>query len=123
MKIVKSHVMKPKKIGHKRNINKKIKRKGEKHRFFKMSSDIFITLDKTKEDIEKKGILKRIFRDGIKIAFVPIIAIMSLFTQHTFDNSGLDVAKSNNDIIVIGLIIIIIGLITERIYFQKKKKG
>jgi len=44
--------------------NKQIIRKGEKHRFFKMNSDIFVILDKTKEEIEKKGILKKIFKDG-----------------------------------------------------------
>jgi len=117
------HLKKMEELGLLDITKKRIIKKGQEHRFFKMSTDIFITLNNTKEEVKEKGILKKIFKDGIKFAFVPIIAIMSLFTQHSFDNSGLDVAKSNNDIIVIGLIIIIIGLITERIYFQKKKKG
>ena len=103
--------------------HKQIVKKGVDHKYYKMMPNIFVTSIQSKKEIHENGFLKKFFKEGIKFSFIPIIAIMSLFTQHTFDNSGLDVAKSNNDVIIIGLIIIIIGLIAERIYFQKKKKG
>lgn len=56
---------------------KRIIRKGQEHRFFKMSSDIFIILNNTKEEVKEKGILKRIFRDGIKFACIGIIGLSS----------------------------------------------
>ncbi len=64
------HLKKLESLGLLEITDKKIKRKGEKHRFFKMNSDLFITLDKTKEEIEKKEITKKIFKDGIKFTTV-----------------------------------------------------
>ena len=71
------HLKKLAELGLLEITEKKIKRKGENHRFFRITSDIFVTLDKTKEEVEKKGILKRIFRDAIKFASIPLIGIIS----------------------------------------------
>jgi len=73
------HLRKLEKLGLLEIVNKKIKRKGEKHRFFKMNSDIFVTLDKTKEDIEKKGILKKIFREGLKFTVLGVSSLLAFF--------------------------------------------
>lgn len=64
------HLKKMEALGLLEITNKKIKRKGEKHRFFKINSSIFVILDKTKEEIEKNGILKKIFKDGVEITLV-----------------------------------------------------
>ena len=64
------HLKKLKALGLLEITNKQIIRKGEKHRFFKMNSDIFVILDKTKGEIEEKGILKKTFKDGIEFALV-----------------------------------------------------
>ncbi len=64
------HLKKLEELGMLEITNKKIKRKGIDHRFFKISSDIFVKLDKTREELDKKGILKKIFRDGIKFGAI-----------------------------------------------------
>lgn len=69
------HLKKMENLGLLNITNKKIIRKGQEHRFFKMSTDIFITLDKTKEEIKEKGILERIFRDGIKFTSIGIATV------------------------------------------------
>jgi len=69
------HLKKMDSLGLVEITEKKIKRKGEKHRFFKIDSDIFVTLNKTKDEVEEKGILKRIFRDGIKFASIGIATV------------------------------------------------
>lgn len=111
--------------------NKKIKRKGQEHRFFKIDSDIFVTVDKTKEELKEKGFLKRIFRDGIKFVVIGLAAIISFFT---YDISETEVKWSgvygNHDVVdgislEIPLLVIIIGLVIERIYsyIKNKKRG
>lgn len=64
------HLKKMEALGLLEITHKQIIRKGDKHRFFKMNSDIFVILDKTKEEIEKKGILKNTFKDGLEFALV-----------------------------------------------------
>jgi len=82
------HLRKLEELGLVEIENKKIKRKGEKHRFFKMNSDIFITLDKDKEDIKKKGILMKIFREGIKFAVIGIAVISTWLSMRTKEQSS-----------------------------------
>ncbi len=50
--------------------NKKIKRKGVKHRFFKINTDIFVTLGKTREMDKAKGAAKKKFKE--KVVFIRI---------------------------------------------------
>jgi len=64
------HLKKMEALGLLEITNKQIIRKGDKHRFFKMNSDIFVILDKTKGEIEKKGILKKTFKDAVEFALV-----------------------------------------------------
>jgi len=70
------HLKKIEALGLVEITNKKIVRKGIDRRFFEIKSDIFISkLDK--EKAEKDGILKRIFKDGIKFASISIIGLSS----------------------------------------------
>jgi len=105
--------------------DKKIKRKGEKHRFFKINFDIFITLDKNKEDIEKKGILTRIFKEGIKFAVIGILTF-SVFMITDFKNiynpEGVSYALTFPSY-VMPLSVLVIGLIIERILSRKKGRN
>jgi len=59
--------------------SKKIKRKGVEHRFFKINSEIFITVNKDKAEIESQGLLSRIFKDGIKFVGIGIAGMITLF--------------------------------------------
>ncbi len=45
--------------------NKKIKRKGEKHRFFKINIDIFVTLGKTREMEKEKEAQKKKIKERV----------------------------------------------------------
>lgn len=120
------HLKKMEALGLLEITDKKIKRKGENHRFFKMNFDIFITLDNTKENINKKGILKRIFRDSVKFTVLVSVSIMSYFlTRGTGKSELIDLSKGEipdpNTIspLILPLIIIIIGLLI--FYFRKQK--
>lgn len=77
------HLKKLEDLGLLEITEKKIKRKGIEHRFFKIKSNIFVVLDNTKEEIKEKGFLQRIFRDGIKFASVGIIGAASWFGTQT----------------------------------------
>ena len=83
------HLRKLEEIGLLEIIDKKIKRKGGKHRFFKMNSDIFVTVNKTKKEVEEKGILKRIFRDEIKLMMIGLTILSSWFlSKQVYENDG-----------------------------------
>lgn len=69
------HLKKMEDLGMLTIINKKIKRKGEEHRFFRINSNILVIVDLNKQEIEEKGLLKRLFKDGIKFASLSIAAI------------------------------------------------
>ena len=123
------HLRKLEELGLLEIENKKIKRKGEEHRFFKMNSDIFITLDKNKEDVAKKGILSRIFREGIKFTLIGIVAFSSSFIKLPTDQKiidpvpfGVEPINTVPDFFLLPLIVLIIGLIIERAWFGLKKR-
>jgi len=117
------HLKKMEELGMVTITEKKIKRKGQEHRFFKINSDIFVTINKTKEDIEKQGILKRIFRDGIKFAVIGFIGILSWVHMTT---THIEYVENSTDYTyTTPLLIIVIGLIVVRIWekYEKKNKG
>jgi len=76
---------------------KKITKKGQKHKFLKISSDLFITVDKTKEEIEKTGLLKRIFKEGIKIGGIGIASIITLFLSN-YDPNKQEINRGSSEI-------------------------
>lgn len=56
---------------------KKIKRKGTTHRFFKMNYDIFISFDKNKAEINEKGIFKKFFKEGRKFTTLGLMFMVA----------------------------------------------
>jgi len=115
------HLKKMEALGLLNITDKKIKRKGEKHRFFTMNFDIFVTLDKSKEDLDKKGILKRIFREGIKFTSIGIASFLVYNRIDTESTWG-----GTNDVQGISLeipfLIVIIGLIIL-LFLKKNRKN
>ena len=108
--------------------NKKIKRKGQEHRFFKINSDIFVTIDKTKEEIKETGFLKKIFKESIKFSSIIMSAIFSYFlldTKYPLSPNEPDIAivpqSGTVDPLIYSLIIVILGLLV--LYFLKIKKN
>lgn len=124
------HLKKLEQIGVLEINHKQIVKKGNHHRYFRMMPGLFITPNETKENLDKKGILKKIFKDGIKFASIGIAGMITWFIS-TFDftppgewNAG-EQLYYNTDLspLVITLIVILIGLIVERIFSIIKKKG
>ena len=107
--------------------DRKIKRKGIEHRFFKINANIFVTVNKNKEEVEKEGLLKRIFKDGLKFASIGIAGLIMWSLDITNYSTSKEVypvpfgQNPINDPLVPTLIIIIIGLVIERIFYERKK--
>lgn len=122
------HLKKMEELGMLEITNKKIKRKGQEHRFFKIHYDIFVSIDKTKEDIGKKATLKKIFRESVKFVAIGLAAIISFFTYDPIETKAKWSGAYGDYNIVedvsleIPLLIIIIGLVIERIYSYTKNK-
>lgn len=125
--------------------NKKLIRKGIKHKHYKMIPNIFIAISKTQKEIHETGFLKRIFKDSVKFAVIGLCAAASWFlSQPTIlplDSNGENTGSVTLDKtqpsfietllefepLTIVLLIIIIGITLERIlnYLinKRKKKG
>lgn len=73
------HLKKLEELGMLGTTNKRIVKQGNEHKYFKINSNLFLSLNHTKEELEKKGILKKFFREGLKISVVSITAISSWF--------------------------------------------
>lgn len=118
------HLKKMEELGLLNITNKKIIKKGQEHRFFKMNSDIFITLNNTKIEVKEKGILTRIFKEGVKFASISIGGVISYFmVKQSFVTQVYKYPRTENmaefDLLIIPLIVVIIGLLV--IYFLKNK--
>ncbi len=117
------HLQKMEAIGLLEITNKKITRKGEEHRFFRIPQGMVIVPNE-KIIIKKNRFLKKIFRAGIKFASIGLAGIVSFFISNsllTIDKWSSPYQSNSEEIltsVIIGLIVIIIGLI---IYIKLKK--
>ena len=85
------HIQKLEKLNLLEITEKPISKKTKNHRFFRITSDIFMEF--TKEDDNK---LKQIFKDGIKLASVAVSGMVSLLILNHNPNKILR-ANSNED--------------------------
>lgn len=119
------HLKKMESLGLLEITHKKIIKKGEKHRFFKMNTNIFVTLNNTKEEVKEKGILKKIFRDGLKFYIIGIITL-SVFVitdmKNYYNPNDISYASIMPELIA-PLTVLSIGLIIERVLSRKKRKN
>lgn len=129
--LVEYHLKKLEKLGLVTITNKKLIKGGVLHKSYKINADGIFIMFNTKEEIKEKGILKKIFREGVKFASIGIAGYFVYLTDiFNFSNSdkvyGIPFGQQTLliDPIIPGLIVIINGLIIERlISFKKKKKG
>ena len=94
------HLKKMEDLGMLTITNKKIKRKGLEHRFFKINSNILVVIDQNKAEIEAKGFLNKIFKDGVKFSAM-IVATVSTWlsasnTNREKTSAGIVDSYSNN---------------------------
>lgn len=125
------HLKKLEDLGLLEIAEKKIKRKGINHRFFKIKSNIFVVIDNDKKEIEEKGLMKKIFQEGIKFAGIGTAFVFSFMMNVKYNSTinypvPFETYVNNNfddlTVYVIPLIIVIIGLVIERILFGIKKR-
>ena len=101
---------------------KPIAKKGNDHNFYEFAHDIFLSA------IPEENKLKRIFKETVKFASIGIASLFSFVFSlksgekwsTSYDNSSLsyDVLES----IIFGLVVIIIGLILDKIHSWLKNK-
>ena len=106
---------------------KKIIRKGVERNYYKMNPYFFLAPNKTMDEIKEKGILKKIFKEGVKFASIGIAFLISLFftsssNHKEYDPNYITPQVGTTDPFVFPLVIVIIGLIIL-IFFEKRKKG
>ena len=77
LNLVSHHLEKMESIGLVETSYKKIVRKGEDHKFLRINPKIFLMPNHSEKEIKEKGILKRIFKDGIKFASVGIATVIT----------------------------------------------
>ena len=66
------HLKKLEELGVLEITHKQIVKKGNDHRYFRMVPGLFLAPSKSKEEIEKSGFLKKIFKEGIKFSSILI---------------------------------------------------
>ncbi len=121
------HLKKMEELGLVEITYKPIIRKGNDHRYFKITSALFVLPNQTKEDVQEKGILRSIFKDGVKFTSIGIAAFIvwinerrrsgiSEFSDYVETGDVPDIGDMQN--LVFPLIVIIIGLV---IYIIKDK--
>jgi len=125
------HLKKLEELGLLELNRKKIVKKGNDHRFFRMKSNIFIFPNNSKEEIEEKGLLQRIFKESVKFASIGIAAVAVWFTDIANYGKTKEVypvpfgETLPSDPLVPALLVVICGLVMERIFglVKKKKRG
>ena len=124
--LIEHHLKKLEKLGLVKITNRKLIKKGVPHKTYKITADgIFLMLNTTDEEVKKSGVLKGMFREGIKFASIGIVSLVTWFLNKNIiltDNNIWSYPYTINNHITIPLIVIIIGLFV--VYFlEKKKKG
>ena len=110
------HLQKLEKLGLVEVRNKKIVKKGNEHRHFKMIPNLFIVPNYNEERRDKKEIFKNFFKDGLRYCSIVIVASLLYLYQ---SNDGLDI---KHDDYFYPLVVIIVGLIIEIIIVKKRKR-
>lgn len=106
------HLQKMEVIGLLEITKKKIAREGETHRFFKIPSGMLIFPKQSEEEVNN-GVLKKIFKRGIKFAIIGFVAVFSwVYIQNSPTIYSENVKDYN---FTIPLAVILIGLLIEKI--------
>lgn len=111
------HLKKLRALGLLQITNKKIVRKGNDHKYFKIIPNMFITLNKQNEQT-KKNHLKRIFRSTVRFS-----AIIASIGFAAFYYEFLSIRTSETNSLAIPLIILLIGFVIHTILHSFPRKG
>lgn len=87
--LISHHLKKMEELGLLSINKKKIIKKGQMHKYYKMSPGIFLLPNHAKDNVHDTGILKKIFRDGIKFASIAIVSFI-IWTQTKVTKNSID---------------------------------
>lgn len=121
------HLNKMKEIGIVETNHKKISRKGNDHKHYRVIPGLFVMPNETKEEIQQKDTLKKIFRESIKLGGLVIISSIIFFISggsskseiHDIINAKIPDPTQISPLII-PLLIMIFGLLF--FYFSKGKR-
>lgn len=121
------HLKKLEELGLLEITQKKIVKNGHNHRCFRMVPNLFLSPNHRSENIQQNGILKKVFKESVKFAVIGFVAsIVFISDIANFSSTGIYPipygASITNDPLIPALIVIILGLVIERILSKKKEK-
>ena len=136
--LISHHLKKMEELGLLFINEKKIIKKGQLHKYYKINPGIFVLPNYTKDRIEEKGLLKKIFKDGVKFASIGIAAFVSWISiksqsktlPPSEDSPDYGSTRNYEDFfeiiisepLIVPLLIIIVGL-SILFVLEKKKKS
>lgn len=124
------HLKKLEELGLLEIDNKKITKKGNDHKYYRMVPNLLVSISQTNYEIKENGFLKRIFKKRIKYFVLGFFVILGgIATNNQLQNKGFEFTEEiskNNDLLplVIMLSILSIGLISINLleHFKKEKR-
>lgn len=120
------HLKKLESLGLLETTKKRIVKKGNEHRYFRINLNLFITSNNTKDEIEKKGgIFQKIFKDGVKFVAIGLASFfLWTFMEFGATMDAMPGNDTNSNNLVLPMLVLILGLVGERVYNHiKKRKG
>ncbi|CAE6494295.1 MAG: winged helix-turn-helix domain-containing protein [Candidatus Nitrosotenuis sp.] len=109
------HLKKLNELGLLQITNKEIVRKGVKHKHFRVNPSLFLLLNETKENIEDNGLLKRIFKRGVRYSVLGVFFAFAAVYYQFFSIRRPDGTASEITSLTIPLLIIVIGFVLHHI--------
>ncbi|CDI06259.1 ArsR/SmtB family transcription factor [Candidatus Nitrosotenuis uzonensis] len=109
------HLKKLNELGLLQTTNKEIIKKGIKHRHFRVNSTLFLLLNETKENIEDNGVLKRIFKRGIRYSVLGAFFTFAVVYYQFFSIRRPDGTTSEITSLTIPLVILVTGFVLHHI--------
>lgn len=123
------HLKKLEELGLLEVTNREIVKRGNTHRYFRINPYLFLAPNGIQDKEKDEGILKKIFKDGVKFVAIGIASVVTIIltsNKKTIENkdefSSFGGMVENADSIIYGLIVIIIGLVILYCLEKKKKK-
>lgn len=106
---------------------KQITKNTKKHKFFRMSGKIFVLPNDSDADILKTGILKRVLQEKVRYTIIGATALFAFVLIRNQDSSKAFISQELPTVpfylesMFVPLLIIIAGLIIERVAQYKKR--
>lgn len=119
--LVLHHLQKMEVIGLLEITNKQIIKNGEEHRFFRIPARILLMPNTGNEEIVRDRFLIKFFKSATKFAIIGLAAFTSWIVSESDNTIRTGSSSSEIDPLLIPLLIIVVGLITERIVSSLKK--